>query len=67
MGSDLKYGAGKLKLDVEELIRKRWAGVAHAVLIIMSFSLPWAYPEDCGNTLSVFGMPLTTGSDLQRL
>ena len=55
-----------MKLDVETLMKKRWIGVAHAILIIMSFSLPWAYPEDYGNTVSIFGLHLTTGSDLQR-
>ena len=55
-----------MKLDVETLMKRRWIGVAHAILIIMSFSLPWAYPEDYGNTVSIFGLHLTTGSDLQR-
>ena len=47
-------------------MQKRWVGVTHAVLIIRSFSLPWAYPEGYGSTASNFGMNLTTGSDLQR-
>ena len=47
-------------------MQKRWVGVTHAVLNIRSFSLPWAYLEDWGNTGSVFGMNLTTGSDRQR-
>ena len=47
-------------------MQKRWTGVVHALLIIMSFGMPWVYPEDYGNTVSVFGMHLTTGSDLQR-
>ena len=55
-----------MKLDVENLISKRWVGVVHAVMIIMSFRLPWAYPEDHGTTVSIFGMNLTTGSDLDR-
>ena len=36
-------------------MQQRWVGVTHAVLIIRSFSLPWAYPEDYGNTGSIFG------------
>ena len=56
-----------MNIDIENLIQKRWAGVTHAVLIIMSFSLPWAYPEDYGSTASIFGMNLTTGSELQTL
>ena len=55
-----------MKLDAANVMQKRWAGVIHAFLIIMSFGLPWVYPEDYGNTVSVFGMHLTTGSDLQR-
>ena len=55
-----------MKLDVESLMKERWIGVSHAILIILSFGLPWAYPEDYGNTVSVFGLNLTTGSDLQR-
>ena len=53
-----------MKLDIENLMNKRWAGISHAVLIILSFGLPWAYPEDHGNTASVYGLNLTTASDL---
>ena len=55
-----------MNLDVETLIKRRWVGVAHAIMIIMSFGLPWAYPEDYGNTVSMFGLNLTTGASLQR-
>ena len=51
-----------MKLDIETLLNKRWAGIAHAILIIMSFGLPWVYPEDYGNTASPYGLNLTTGS-----
>lgn len=53
-----------MKLDVESLLNTRWAGVIHAVLIILSFGLPWVYPEDYGNTVSVYGIALTAGSEL---
>ena len=53
-----------MKLDVESLLNTRWVGVTHAILIILSFGLPWVYPEDYGNTASVFGIALTTGSEL---
>lgn len=53
-----------MKLDVESLLNTRWVGVIHAVLIIFSFVLPWVYPEDYGNTVSAFGIALTTGSEL---
>ena len=56
-----------MNLDIENLLNKRWAGIVHAILIILSFGLPWAYPEDFGNTASVFGLNLTTGSELSTL
>ena len=53
-----------MKFDIESLLNTRWVGVGHATLIILSFALPWVYPEDYGNTVSVFGIALTTGSEL---
>ena len=53
-----------MKIDIEHLLNKRWAGITHAILIIMSFGLPWVFPEDYGNTTSLYGLNLTTGSEL---
>ena len=53
-----------MKLDVESLLNTRWIGVVHASLIILSFGLPWVYPEDYGNTASVYGIAQTTGFEL---
>ena len=55
-----------MKPDVENLMRQRWTGVALAVLIIMSLGLPWAYPEDFGNTMPTFGMFFIAAGDLQE-
>ena len=33
-------------MDIENLLRKRWTGVALASAVIISFGLPWAYLED---------------------
>ena len=52
------------KLDVENLLAKRWVGITYGFAIILSFGLPWVYPEDYGQTTSVYGLNLTTGSEL---
>ena len=41
-GSGHEITGSNLKLDVENLMQQRWVAVTHAVLIIRSFSLPWA-------------------------
>ena len=55
-----------MNLDVENLMKQRRIGIIHGILIIMSFGLPWAYPEDYTNTASIFGMTLTSGRELAR-
>ena len=53
-----------MKLDVESLLNTKQVGVIHAILIILSFALPWVYPEDYGKTVSVYGINLITGSEM---
>lgn len=54
----------KLQPDLESLLAKQWVGIAYGIAIILSFGLPWVYPEDYGRTASVYGLNLTAGSEL---
>ena len=49
-------------LDTETLLSNRWIGIAHALLIVLSLGLPWAYPEDHGNAASAYGQWMITST-----
>lgn len=56
---------GNLNLNtvVDLLAGSVLLGRAWAVLIVLSFGIPWVYPEDYGNSVSLYGFLVIVGSD----